>query len=46
MTNLQEKITTKEDTITETKAEIKALKKEVKMTKDSKATKYVLVYEV
>ena len=39
MSNLQEKINAKEDTITETRAEIKSLKKEVKTTKDSKATK-------
>ncbi len=39
MSNLQEKIAAKEDSITETKSEIKSLKKEVKATKDSKATK-------
>ena len=39
MSNLQGKIEAKEDTITETKAEIKALKKEARATKDSKTTK-------
>lgn len=39
MTNLQTKIEAKEDTITETKAEIKALKKEARSTKDAKTTK-------
>lgn len=43
MSNLREKIDAKEDAITETKHEIKALKKEVKTTKDSKATKWVLL---
>lgn len=41
MSNLRSKIEAKEDSITETKGEIKALKKEVKTTKDPKATKYV-----
>lgn len=39
MSNLQVKIEGKEDAITETKAEIKALKKEARATKDSKTTK-------
>ena len=40
MTNLRTKIEAKEDAITETKGEIKALKREVKTTKDPKATKW------
>jgi DNA topoisomerase-1 len=39
MSNLRTKIEAKEDSITETKGEIKALKREVKTTKDPKATK-------
>ena len=39
MSNLRAKIEAKEDAITETKGEIKALKKEVRTTKDAKATK-------
>ena len=39
MSNLRAKIEAKEDAITETKGEIKALKREVKTTKDPKATK-------
>ena len=39
MSNLRAKIEAKEDSITETKGEIKALKREVKTTKDPKATK-------
>ena len=39
MSNMQAKIQTKEDTITETIADIKSLKKEARATKDSKITK-------
>ena len=39
MSNLRAKIEAKEDAITETKGEIKALKREVKSTKDPKTTK-------
>jgi len=39
MTNLQGKIQAKEDTITEVRAEIKDVKKEVKVSKDPKAVK-------
>lgn len=41
MTNLQGKIQAKEDSIADTKAEIKALRKEARQTKDSKTTKWV-----
>lgn len=41
MSNLQVKIEAKEDTITETQAEIKALRKEARATRDAKTTKYV-----
>ena len=39
MSNLQAKITAKEESILEAKSELKALKKEVKTTKDPKLTK-------
>lgn len=39
MSNLQVKIQAKEDSIIEAKAEIKALKKESRSTKDSKVTR-------
>ena len=40
MSNLQAKITAKEESILEAKSELKALKKEVKTTKDPKLTKW------
>lgn len=39
MSNLQTKIQAKEDAITDTADEVKALKKEARLTKDSKTTK-------
>lgn len=39
MGNLQEKIQAKEEAIVDMRAEIKALRREVKTTKDSKTTK-------